>query len=59
MVITQPIHLILGSRIYAPELSAALSPSQATTAIEAMTSYHTRLLPQQGLADTGGMGSRA
>jgi hypothetical protein len=51
--------VILGSRVYAPELSAALSPSQATTAIEAMTSYDTRLLPQQGLADTGGVGSRA
>jgi hypothetical protein len=57
MVITHPIHLILGSRVYAPE--SALSPSQATTAIEAMTIYHTRLLPQQGLADTGGVGSRA
>lgn len=57
MVITYPIHLILGSRVYAPE--SALSPSQATTAIEAMTIYHTRLLPQQGLADTGGVGSRA
>ena len=53
-----PIRL-LSSSGYAPELAAALSPSRATTAIEAMTSYHTQLHPQRGLADTGSVGSRA
>jgi hypothetical protein len=34
-----------------------LSPPRPTTAIEAIDELHTRLVPQRGLARTGGVGS--